>query len=186
MFHYAGGPPGPIKSDDDYNHLERMGTTTYSDEGGKEYTEEELNDEEEGQKEVKENRYLLMGDYVDRGQNSTEVICLLIAWKIKFPNHIFLLRGNHETQAITRMYGFWDEVRRRYNLTLWRSFCSMFNYMPVTALVDDRILCMHGGLSPELVSKDLSFINTRIQRPTDVPDFGLLCDLLWSDPADKD
>lgn len=96
------------------------------------------------------------------------------------------MRGNHETQAITKMYGFFDEVKRRYNPPLWRSFCTMFNYMPVSALVDERILCMHGGLSPDLSQKDLSHINTRIQRPCDVPDFGLMCDLLWSDPADPD
>lgn len=125
-----------------------------------------------------------MGDYVDRGQNSTELICLLLAWKIKFPQNIFLLRGNHETQAITKIYGFFDEIKRRYNPPLWRNFCTMFNYMPISALVDERILCMHGGLSPDLVQKDLSSINTRIQRPLDVPEFGLMCDLLWSDPAD--
>ena len=62
----------------------------------------------------------------------------------------------------------------------------MFNYMPVSALVDERILCMHGGLSPDLAQKDLSHINTRISRPCDVPDFGLMCDLLWSDPADPE
>lgn len=60
----------------------------------------------------------------------------------------------------------------------------MFNYMPVSALVDERILCMHGGLSPDLTKKSLNLINTRIQRPCDVPDYGLMCDLLWSDPAD--
>jgi len=155
----------------------------YSDDGGEFQGTGNLSDDHQEQEEVKENRYLLMGDYVDRGQNSTEVVCLLIAWKIKHPQHLFMLRGNHESQAITRMYGFYDEVRRRYTLPLWRSFCSMFNYMPVSALVDERILCMHGGLSPELAQKDLSCINTRIQRPLDVPDFGLMCDLLWSDPA---
>jgi serine/threonine-protein phosphatase PP1 catalytic subunit len=188
MFTFMGGPPGPVKppSEESQPTQDNNITTNYSDDDAKNYQEEELNVDDEGPKEVKENRYLLMGDYVDRGQNSTELICLLLAWKIKFPQHIFLLRGNHETQAITKMYGFFDEVKRRYNPPLWRNFCTMFNYMPVSALVDERILCMHGGLSPDLTQKDLSHINTRIQRPCDVPDFGLMCDLLWSDPADPD
>jgi serine/threonine-protein phosphatase PP1 catalytic subunit len=105
---------------------------------------------------------------------------MLLAYKIKYPNHIFLLRGNHECNSITRMYGFYDECKRRYNLSMWREFCSMFNYLPISAIIDERILCMHGGLSPEL-SNNLSIINA-VQRPQDVPDEGILCDLLWADP----
>jgi len=77
------------------------------------------------------------------------------------------------------MYGFYDECKRRYNLTMWREFCSMFNYLPISAIIDERILCMHGGLSPEL--SYLGQINT-VQRPNDVPDEGILCDMLWADP----
>lgn len=97
-----------------------------------------------------EQKYLIVGDYVDRGKQSMETMCLLMAYKIKHPDCLFMLRGNHESMSITRMYGFYDECRRRYSISLWREFCNMFNYMPVSALIDERILCMHGGLSPDL------------------------------------
>ncbi len=72
--------------------------------------------------------------------------------------------------------------KRRYNMKLWKTFTDCFNCLPVAAIVDEKIFCMHGGLSPELGQMDQI---KRIMRPTDVPDTGLLCDLLWSDP-DKD
>lgn len=128
------------------------------------------------------NKFLLVGDFVDRGKQSIETITLLLAYKLKFPDRIFLLRGNHESSSITRMYGFYDECKRRYNLSLWRDYCSMFNYLPVSAIVDERILCMHGGLSPEL--DFIAKINTII-RPQDVGDEGLLVDLVWADPDDN-
>ena len=127
-------------------------------------------------------RYLFLGDYVDRGPNGLECMFLLMALKIKHPEQIWMLRGNHECAAINRIYGFYDECKRRYTIKLWKTFTDCFNCLPVAAVVDEKILCMHGGLSPEL--KQLSQIS-RIVRPTDVPDQGLLCDLLWSDP-DKD
>ena len=96
------------------------------------------------------NKFLLMGDFVDRGKQGIEVMCLLLAYKVKYPDKIFLLRGNHECSSITRMYGFYDECKRRYGLPLWRDFCTMFNYLPISAIIDERILCMHGGLSPDL------------------------------------
>ena len=123
--------------------------------------------------------YLFLGDYVDRGKQSLETVCLLMCYKIKFPNKVTLLRGNHESSVTNRIYGFYDECKRRYNIRLWRSFTELFNYLPVAALIDEKILCMHGGLSPDL--KSINNI-TEIQRPTDIPDTGLLCDLLWSDP----
>ncbi|KAM6544545.1 hypothetical protein CsatB_025281 [Cannabis sativa] len=124
--------------------------------------------------------YLFLGDYVDRGKQSLETICLLLAYKIKYPENFFLLRGNHECASINRIYGFYDECKRRFNVRLWRIFTDCFNCLPVAALIDEKILCMHGGLSPDL--KNLKQIRM-IQRPTDVAEHGLLCDLLWSDPS---
>ncbi|KAH0881489.1 hypothetical protein HID58_068883, partial [Brassica napus] len=126
--------------------------------------------------------YLFLGDYVDRGKQSLETICLLLAYKIRYPSKIFLLRGNHEDAKINRIYGFYDECKRRFNVRLWKVFTDCFNCLPVAALIDDKILCMHGGLSPEL--ENLEQIR-EIQRPTEIPDNGLLCDLLWSDPDQK-
>ncbi|KAL3611206.1 hypothetical protein D5086_002226 [Populus alba] len=126
--------------------------------------------------------YLFLGDYVDRGKQSLETICLLLAYKIKYPENFFLLRGNHESASINRIYGFYDECKRRFNVKLWKTFTDCFNCLPVAALIDDKILCMHGGLSPELTNMDQI---RNLPRPTDVPDSGLLCDLLWSDP-DRD
>jgi len=126
--------------------------------------------------------YLFLGDYVDRGRQSMETVCLLLAYKIKFPENFFMLRGNHESATINRIYGFYDECKKRYSLKLWKIFGDVFNCLPLSAIIDDKILCMHGGISPDLTS--LEQIN-KIYRPTEVPDNGLICDLLWSDP-DKD
>jgi len=126
-----------------------------------------------------ESNYLFLGDYVDRGRQSIETISLLLAYKVRYPENFFLLRGNHECSSINRIYGFFDECKRRYSVKLWKTFTECFNNLPVSAMIDEKILCMHGGLSPKLKSFD----NIRnIKRPTDVPEKGLLCDLLWSDP----
>ena len=126
-----------------------------------------------------EANYLFLGDYIDRGKQSIETVCLLLCYKVKYPENFFLLRGNHECAQINRIYGFYDECKRRYSIRLWKVFSDVFNCLPVAALIDEKIFCMHGGLSPEL--RNLEQIKN-IMRPTDVPDTGLLCDLLWSDP----
>lgn len=126
--------------------------------------------------------YLFLGDYVDRGYHSIEVITLLLCFRLKYPERFLLLRGNHETAAITRIYGFYDECKRRFSVKLWKSFCDVFNCLPIAAVVDNRIFCCHGGLSRDLKSFDQI---RAIARPTDVPDTGLLCDLLWADPTDE-
>ena len=132
----------------------------------------------------KNNRYLFLGDYVDRGKQSIEVMSLLLCYKILYHNDVFLLRGNHESAEISRIYGFYDECKRRANIKLWKSFVDVFNRMPVAATIgtqenDPVIMCMHGGLSPSLTH--INQINN-IKRPCDIPENGLLCDLLWSDP----
>jgi serine/threonine-protein phosphatase PP1 catalytic subunit len=125
--------------------------------------------------------YLFLGDYVDRGKQSLETFLLLLCYKIKYPENFFLLRGNHECANVTRVYGFYDECKRRCNIKTWKTFVDVFNCLPIAAIVASKIFCVHGGLSPSLQTmEDIK----ALQRPTDVPDYGLLNDLLWSDPSD--
>lgn len=126
--------------------------------------------------------YLFLGDYVDRGKQSLETILLLLCYKIKYPENFFLLRGNHECANVTRVYGFYDECKRRCNIKTWKTFIDTFNTLPLAAIVTGKIFCVHGGLSPVLNSMDEI---RHVSRPTDVPDFGLINDLLWSDPTDS-
>lgn len=125
--------------------------------------------------------YLFLGDYVDRGKQGLETICLVLAFKLKFPENFFILRGNHECASINRIYGFFDECKRRHNIRLWKAFTDTFNCLPVASIIDDKIFCCHGGLSPELQTMDQI---RKIARPCDVSDTGLICDLLWADPEE--
>ena len=131
------------------------------------------------------NRYMFLGDYVDRGTQSIETFVLISCYKILYPDDVVMLRGNHESADISREYGFLDECRRRYNVKLWKHFCDVFNTMSVAAtissIMDDTPLafCAHGGISREL--KNLDQIN-KIRKPIEVDDEGIMCDLLWSDP----
>ena len=127
--------------------------------------------------------FLFLGDYVDRGKQSLETILLLFCYKLKYPENFFLLRGNHECANVTRVYGFYDECKRRCNIKVWKTFIDTFNCLPIAAIVAGKIFCVHGGLSPSLTHMDDI---RQIARPTDVPDYGLLNDLLWSDPADME
>mmetsp|Transcript_31595 Transcript_31595/g.71066 ORF Transcript_31595/g.71066 Transcript_31595/m.71066 type:complete len:336 (-) Transcript_31595:67-1074(-) len=126
--------------------------------------------------------YLFLGDYVDRGLFSVECITLLLALKVKWPDRITLLRGNHESRQITQVYGFYDECMRKYgNASVWKIFTDLFDYLPIAAMVEGQMLCCHGGLSPFVDSVD--DIN-RIERLVEVPSNGPLCDLVWSDPQE--
>jgi hypothetical protein len=100
-------------------------------------------------------RYIFIGDFVDRGYNSVETIELLFCYKVKYPKDILLLRGNHESRQITTVYGFYDEIIKKYGCsTPWKYFNEAFDYLPLGALVDGKILCIHGGLSPEIKTID--------------------------------
>jgi diadenosine tetraphosphatase ApaH/serine/threonine PP2A family protein phosphatase len=126
-------------------------------------------------------RYLFLGDYVDRGKHGCECITLLLGFKVLYPDQMFLLRGNHESESVCRMYGFFAECKNRFTVKLFKELCDVFNCLPVSGLIEGIALCMHGGLSPEL--RRLEQIDN-LRRPMVVPDSGLACDLLWSDPND--
>jgi len=127
--------------------------------------------------------YLFMGDYVDRGYFSVETVSLLIALKVRFPDRITILRGNHEVRQITQVYGFYDECQRKYgNSKVWTMFTDIFDYFPLSAVVDNQIFCLHGGLSPSLDKIDQINLLDRVQE---IPHEGPMCDLLWSDPQDN-
>ncbi|GIL56421.1 hypothetical protein Vafri_11790 [Volvox africanus] len=127
--------------------------------------------------------YLFMGDYVDRGYHSVETVSLLVALKVRFRDRITILRGNHESRQITQVYGFYDECLRKYgSAEVWKAFTDLFDYLPLTGLVEGKIFCLHGGLSPTLEALDHIRALDRIQE---VPHEGPMCDLLWSDPDDR-
>lgn len=126
--------------------------------------------------------YVFLGDFVDRGHNSVETFCLLLCLKVKYPGHVTLLRGNHESRQITQVYGFYDECLRKYgNASSWRHCVSAFDYLPLAALIDNRVLCVHGGLSPSIRTIDQI---RAIDRQQEIPHEGAFCDLVWSDPED--
>lgn len=127
--------------------------------------------------------YLFMGDYVDRGYFSVETVTLLVALKVRYKHRITVTRGNHESRQITQVYGFYDECLRKYgSANVWKYFTDLFDYLPLTALVDNQIFCLHGGLSPSIDNLDSIRALDRVQE---VPHEGPMCDLLWSDPDDR-
>lgn len=129
-----------------------------------------------------ETNYIFIGDFVDRGFNSVETLQLLLCLKVKYPSHITLLRGNHESRQITMVYGFYDEITKKYgNANVWSYCVDTFDHLPLGAVVDGKILCIHGGLSPEIKTIDQIRV---IDRKREIPHEGPYSDLMWSDPED--
>ncbi|VDN99416.1 unnamed protein product [Rodentolepis nana] len=137
-----------------------------------------------------DNRFLFLGDYVDRGPQAIEVVMYLFILKVLNPNKYFLLRGNHEDLHLSIKYGFELEVRRKFNdPTCFFDTIDVFNVMPISALIDGRIFCVHGGLSEEFIKRDFDCIHGAympIPRPTSVSEFSFVRDLLWADPVPDD
>jgi serine/threonine-protein phosphatase PPG1 len=130
--------------------------------------------------EVPDTNYLFLGDYVDRGAQSVETVSLLICLKCKYPNRITLLRGNHESRQITQVYGFHQEVLRKYNsVRVWNAVTSFFDFLPLAAVVGNKILAVHGGLSPSINTLDQLRV---LNRFGEIPHEGPIADIFWSDP----
>ncbi|KAI7982307.1 Serine/threonine-protein phosphatase BSL1 [Camellia lanceoleosa] len=132
--------------------------------------------------------YLFLGDYVDRGQHSLETITLLLALKIEYPENVFLIRGNHEAADINALFGFRLECIERMGendgIWAWTRFNQLFNYLPLAALIEKKIICMHGGIGRSIHSVEQI---EKLERPITM-DAGsiILMDLLWSDPTEND
>ncbi|VEL34441.1 unnamed protein product [Protopolystoma xenopodis] len=134
-------------------------------------------------------RFLLLGNYVGRNDRSIETISLLLCYKLRYPDSIFLIRGNHECEHISRFYGFYEECMKRFSRRLWRAFTSVFDFMPLVAFIEDKIFCTHSGLMPSVhfsgMTKQLEikdFLSQMIPRPTDAVNNVIVRNILWCEP----
>ncbi|XP_017005938.2 serine/threonine-protein phosphatase 4 catalytic subunit-like [Drosophila takahashii] len=132
---------------------------------------------------VPEKNFLFMGDFVDRGHFSLETFLLLLALKVRYPDRIALIRGNHESRQITQVYGFYDECMTKFGSSeIWRCCTEIFDYLSLAAVIDGKVFCVHGGLSPSIQYLDQIRL---LDRKQEVPHEGPMCDLLWSDPENQ-
>lgn len=129
---------------------------------------------------VSSNKYLFLGDYVDRGSFSIEVLLVLFSLKLNFPQNIFMIRGNHECRQMTTFFNFRAECLFKYDLEVYETACETFDAMPLACVINKKFLALHGGISPELVTLDDI---SRVSRVSEPPRQGLFCDVLWSDPV---
>ena len=134
--------------------------------------------------EIPDTKYLFLGDLVDRGYYSVETILLLLALKIKHPERLFLVRGNHESRETTLKYGFYEECKRKYegSLVVWQHCTRAFDFISLSAVIGGKVFCVHGGLSPSVFAVDE--INEIKKGPLPYASSGPASDLVWSDPGE--
>ena len=127
--------------------------------------------------------YIFLGNYINRGYYSIETLSLLLCLKIRYPKRIHLIRGNQESEQLTQCYGFYDECIRKYGSPeVWKYFIDLFNNLPLSVLIEDKILCLHSGLSPLI--NTLDDIRT-LDRTQDIDlNEGAISHLLWNKPDD--
>lgn len=132
---------------------------------------------------IASNKYLFLGDYVDRGAFSVEVLLVLYSIKLNFPQNIFMIRGNHECRQMTTFFNFRAECLFKYDLEFYETACETFDMLPIACVINKKFLAVHGGISPELITLDDLL---KVNRYSEPPRQGLFCDLLWSDPIAND
>ena len=124
--------------------------------------------------------YLFLGDIVDRGEFSLETVTLILVMKILFPKNVFVVRGNHEFSEMCEQCGFYAELSKVYGNTIIQvAFNHCFSNIPFAAIVQNKYLCVHGGIGPSLESIDQI---REIMRPIYDFNFEPILSLLWSDP----
>ena len=139
--------------------------------------------------------YLFLGDYVGRGCKGLEVMSVLMALKVRYPDQVTLLRGHLEDPTQASLYGFQEECASRLSedpqsaSSLFARFTALFEQLPLAAVLDDSILCVHAGIGKSWRHVDqLSALNrpARVARPPGNSEEQLLLDILWSDPMEND
>lgn len=125
--------------------------------------------------------YLFLGDFIDRGHYSIEVMTLLLSLKVLFPQSIYLLRGNHETRNISKSHGFYAECSRKMNKNIYKQFCSLFDQLPLVAVINNKVYCAHGGISKGAMDMCDVYL---LQKPVGKIKDQIITDILWSDPSD--
>ncbi|ELP86026.1 serine/threonine protein phosphatase PP-X isozyme, putative [Entamoeba invadens IP1] len=129
-------------------------------------------------------QYLFLGNYVGKGIYNVEVVSLLLLFKLKYPDKIHLIRGNFDTMMLSQLYGFYDECIRKYGSPrVWTLFTDVFNYLPVTAVINETMFCVHAGISQHL--RTIDQISFCISRNCEITSESLMADLVWSDPNEN-
>lgn len=130
---------------------------------------------------IRSHTYLFLGDYVDRGLHSVESFSLLLALKVIYPRNITLLRGNHESRHLTVTYSFYDEVLQKYgSSSVWKMFTDIFDHLPLAAVIEEEIFCVHGGICERMTLNDIRVLD----RAKEVELDATMVNMLWNDPRE--